>query len=121
MLIGAVAAAAPAQYGHPEGVVERRLGPDDDDRSRLLVVFDWDGAAITGAVNPGPNAAPVTRAPIDPSTWTLRFEAVGDDPAGNRVRYVVEGDLQNIGSCNRVPTGTWTQGAVTGDFILMRN
>lgn len=119
-MLGAVA--APAQYGHPlKGSWSGDWGPDDDDRSRLLVVFDWDGAAITGAVDPGPNAAPIASASLDPSTWTLRFEAVGADPDGNRVRYVVEGELQNIGSYNRVLTGSWTQDGVTGDFTLMRN
>lgn len=37
------------------------------------------------------------------------------------MRYVVEGELQNIGSYNRVLTGAWTQGGVTGDFTLIRN
>ena len=125
-MIGAVAvlgaAAAPAQYGHPlKGSWSGDWGIDDDNRSRLLLVFDWDGEAITGAVNPGPNAVPIRVASLDPSTWTLRFEAVGEDPDGNPVRYVVEGELQNIGSYNRTLTGSWTQGGATGDFTLMRN
>lgn len=120
VLLGAVA--APAQYGHPlKGSWSGDWGPDEDDRSRLLLVFDWDGEAITGTINPGPNPVPIASASLDVSTWTLRFEAVDEDADGNAVRYVVEGELQNIGSYNRVLTGSWTQGDVTGDFTLMRN
>ncbi len=122
LMLGAVAALAPAQYGHPlKGSWSGDWGPDEDDRSRLLLVFDWDGEAITGTINPGPNPVPIATASLDVSTWTLRFEAVDEDADGNAVRYVVEGELQNIGSYNRVLTGSWTQGDVTGDFTLMRN
>ena len=37
------------------------------------------------------------------------------------VAYVIDGELQNIGSYNRVITGTWTQGGTRGDFTVMRN
>ena len=117
-----VAATASAQYGHPlKGSWSGDWGPDEDDRRRLLLVLDWDGESITGTINPGPNPVPIATASLDPSTWTLRFEAVDEDADGNAVRYVVEGELQNIGSYNRVLTGSWTQGEVTGDFTLMRN
>ena len=126
VLTGAVvmlaAAAATAQYGHPlKGSWSGDWGPDEDNRTRLLLVFDWDGEAVTGTINPGPNPVPIATASLDPSTWTLRFEAVDEGPDGDPVRYVVEGELQNIGSYNRVLTGSWTQGEVTGDFTLMRN
>ena len=120
VLLGAVAAAA--QYGHPlKGSWSGDWGPDETDRTRLLLVLDWDGEAITGTINPGPNPVPIAAASLDVATWTLRFEAEDEDAGGNPVRYVVEGELQNIGSYNRVLTGSWTQGEVTGDFTLMRN
>ena len=120
LILGAVTASA--QYGHPlKGSWSGDWGPDADHRTRLLLVFDWDGEAVTGTINPGPNPVPIASASLDVSTWTLRFEAVDEDADGNPVRYVVEGELQNIGSYNRVLTGSWTQGDVTGDFTLMRN
>ena len=126
LLIGGIAVlgavAATAQYGHPlKGSWSGDWGPDEDNRTRLLLVFDWDGEAITRTISPGPNAVPIRAASLDPSTWALHFEAVGEDSDGNPVRYVVDGELQNIGSYNRVVTGSWTQGAVTGDFTIMRN
>ena len=97
VVLGALAAAA--QYGHPlKGSWSGDWGPDENDRTRLLLVFDWDGEAIIGTINPGPNPVPIATASLDASTWTLRFEAEDEDAEGNPVRYVVEGELQNIGS-----------------------
>ena len=109
-LAGAVAA---AQYGHPlKGTWSGDWGPSKETRNRVLLQLDWDGKAITGTINPGPRAVPLTAASLDPSTWSVRFEADG---------YVIEGKLENLGSYRRVLSGTWTQGGQRGDFRLTRN
>jgi len=115
-------ASAAAQYGHPlKGSWSGDWGPNADDRNRLLLLLDWDGTTITGTINPGPNAVPIAAATLDPETWSVRIEAEGEDANGDAVVYVIDGELQNIGSYNRVLTGTWTQGDETGNFMLMRN
>ncbi len=116
------AVSAAAQYGHPlKGSWSGDWGVSEDDRTRLLLEFDWDGTEITGTINPGPNAVPIAEATLDPSTWTVHLEAEGRDASGNAVPYVVDGELQNLGSSHRVISGTWTQGGVTGDFTIKRN
>ena len=115
-------ATAAAQYGHPlAGSWSGDWGPTKDARNRLLVELHWDGKAVTGTINPGPNAVPLQKASLDPSNWTVRFEAEAKDRSGQQVRYVVEGKLENLGAYNRVMTGTWSQGGVKGDFRLVRN
>jgi hypothetical protein len=111
-----------AQYGHPlTGSWSGDWGTTKETRNRLLLEFDWDGKSVTGTINPGPNAVPLQKASLDPSTWIVRFEAEAKDPSGKPVRYVVEGKLENLGAYNRVLTGTWSQGGVKGDFRLVRN
>ena len=116
------AASAFAQYGHPiTGSWSGDWGPTKANRNRVLLDLDWDGKAITGRINPGPDAVVIQKATLDASTWMVRLEAEAKDKAGQSVRYLIEGKLENIGVPNRVISGTWTQGGVKGDFKVVRN
>jgi hypothetical protein len=107
------ASTALAQFGHPlKGSWSGDWGPNKDQRTRVLLQIQWDGKAITGAINPGPNALPLTAASLDPETWQVHLEARG---------IVIDGKLDNIGSAHRVLSGTWTQAGQKGDFRLVRN
>ena len=118
----AVATAALAQYGHPlKGSWSGDWGTTKERRNRVLIDLNWDGKAITGTINPGPDAVPLTEATLDPTNWTVRFRADGKDRSGATVRYVIDGKLQNLGSYYRVITGTWSQGTQKGDFKIARN
>ncbi|MSO82487.1 MAG: hypothetical protein EXQ53_04225 [Acidobacteria bacterium] len=118
----AVGVAAAAQYGHPlKGSWSGDWGQTKETRNRLLLELNWDGQAVTGTINPGPNAVPLQKASLDPSNWTVRLEAETKDRSGQMTRYLVEGKIENLGAYNRVMTGTWSQGSVKGDFRLVRN
>ena len=108
-----VAAHAFAQFGHPlKGSWSGDWGPNKDQRTRVLLQMGWDGKAITGAINPGPNALPLTKTSLDPDTWQVHLEARG---------IVIDGKVENIGSARRVLSGVWTQAGQKGDFRLIRN
>ncbi len=108
-----LAAQAFAQLGHPlKGSWSGDRGPNKDQRTRVLLQMGWDGKAITGAINPGPNALPLTKASLDPDTWKVHLEARG---------IVIDGKVENIGSARRVLSGVWTQAGQKGDFKLIRN
>jgi len=107
------AANAIAQFGHPlKGSWSGDWGPDKDHRTRILLQMQWDGKSITGAINPGANALPLTSASLDPDTWHVHLEARG---------VVIDGKLENIGSARRVLSGVWTEAGRKGDFRLVRN
>jgi hypothetical protein len=107
------AGSASAQFGHPlKGSWSGDWGPDKDQRTRVLLQVQWDGKAITGAINPGPNARPLTKASLDPETWQVHLEARD---------VVIDGTLENLGSAHRVLSGTWTETGKKGDFRLIRN
>ena len=107
------ASSALAQFGHPlKGSWSGDWGPNKDQRTRVLLQMQWDGKAITGAIDPGPNGLPLTTASLDPETWQVHLEARG---------IVIDGKLENIGSAHRVLSGTWTQAGQKGDFRLVRN
>jgi hypothetical protein len=117
-----LASTASAQFGHPlKGTWSGDWGTGPSNRTRVLVEFHWDGKAVTGSINPGPNGVPLKVATLDPATWAVHLEGEGKGPNGANVRYVIDGKVENIGAYARFITGTWTQGATKGDFKITRN
>ena len=117
-----LAATVSAQFGHPlKGTWSGEWGPTKDKQTHVLLELNWDGKAITGRINPGPNAVPLRSATLDPSTWNVHLEAEGKDGSGRAVRYVIDGKLENIGAYERFITGTWSEGPLKGAFKVVRN
>src|SRR5918996_3381171 len=122
LLVTLIAVPAFAQFGHPlKGSWSGDWGQTKENRTRILLEMNWDGKEISGAINPGPNAVPLQKATLDPSNWSVHLEGEGKGPAGQPVRYVIDGKLQNIGAYQRFITGTWTEGSKKGDFKIVRN
>ena len=123
-LVVFLAAAVPvsAQFGHPlKGSWTGDWSPSAGQQVHVLVEMKWDGKAITGTVNPGPHGVAISKATLDPVSWNVHLEADGKDAAGKAFHYVMDGKLENIGSYNRVLSGTWTEGATKGPLKLVRN
>ena len=117
-----IAASSWAQFGHPlKGTWSGDWGPTKEKQTHVVLEFNWDGKTIGGNINPGPNAVPIQKAELDPSTWTVHVEGAGKDASGAVVRYVIDGKMENIGAYQRVLSGTWTQGTEKGTFRVVRN
>jgi len=117
-----VALPALAQFGHPlKGTWSGDWGPNKTDRTHVVLDLTWDGKAIGGRINPGPNAVPIAKATLDAATWGVHIEGDGKDAAGKTVHYVIDGKLENIGAFQRILSGSWTQGDRKGDFRVVRN
>jgi hypothetical protein len=113
---------APAQFGHPlKGSWSGDWGPNKEQRTRVLLQMQWDGKAITGAINPGPNALTLTKATLDAATWMVHLEAERKEGAAKPSQAVIDGKLENIGAYRRVLSGTWTQNGQKGQFRLVLN
>jgi hypothetical protein len=106
-----------AQQGHPlTGTWSGDWGASPTKRTQMTFVMNWDGKQVTGIINPGPDAIPISSVYVDVTNWTVRIEA---DAKGTHIS--AEGRLEDIGSYHRTIKGTWHQGAVTGDFRLTRD
>ena len=77
----------------------------------VVVYMEWDGKALTGMINPGPDVVKLTKAELTPEGWMLHLEGQG---------VVVDGKINQITSLRRTITGTWTQGGQKGTFTLQR-
>jgi hypothetical protein len=123
-----MAVTAFAQFGHPlSGTWSGDWGATKDKRERLLVQMHYNGKQVTGTINPGAAGLTLKTVTVVPGTednpgvWDIKMEADGKDASGKPVTVLVDGKLTNLGSHNRVLTGSWSQGGVKGDFKLTRN
>jgi hypothetical protein len=134
------AASALAQEGHPaKGTWLGHWGPTSTVQSRIVLVIDHDGKAMSGVFNPGPNAAPLKVARLDitpgkPSPgkgvppvlpiFKVYFEIDAKDAKGSPVAVVAEGTMHAVALYNRWVEGTWTQTAggktVKSEFKIAR-
>ena len=113
-----VGSSARSQEGHPlTGTWAGDWGPAATQRTHVTMVMNWDGKTVTGLINPGPDAVPLTSVTVDWATWTVRIEADG----GKAGRISAEGRLEDIGSYHRRIVGTWTQGGAKGNVTLTRD
>lgn len=115
-------AAGMAQQGHPlVGIWLGDWGPSATDRNPVVLDLNWENTTLSGNINPGfPDAAVIETGQLNSSNWTVHLEAVGRDAAGNPVRTIIDGQLDDLGSANRTLSGTWRRGNVNGDFTLTR-
>lgn len=106
-----------AQEGHPlTGSWHGEWHPSEGHKVPIFLYMKWNSKSIDATLSPGPKAVPI-KADLDPSNWTVHFDAETKD----HKHVTAEGKLENIGSYNRTITGTWTEGAVKGDFKLTRD
>jgi hypothetical protein len=90
-------------------------GPSSSDRNQVTVDLKWDGKALSGTVNPGPNAVTLEKSTYDAKTKTVHFEADAKSHSGSTVHYVVHGKVEGS-----TMTGTWSHDAVKGDFKITK-
>ena len=111
-----------AQQGHPlAGIWSGDWGPTATERSPVLIDMSWETTTLSGFINPGfPDAATIEVGILDSTNWTVHLEANARDEAGNTVRVVLDGKLEDIGSPHRTLTGTWSRGDTRGDFKVTR-
>src|SRR5437867_3988226 len=103
-------------HGHPaKGTFLGEWGPNAAIQDRLMLLMDWDGRAITGTINPGPQAVPITKAELNPDNWTLHIEG-----GAGAARVVFDGKFENLTWLARSLTGTYTQGNQRGTFKITR-
>lgn len=115
------ASGAAAQEGHPlVGTWRGSWGPNASERHAVTIVMQFDGKVITGVIAPGPNAIQVRKVDLEPTTWSVHFEATSEN-RDNSPRIVVDGTIKDVTSRRRSISGTWLQGTVKADFVLSRD
>jgi hypothetical protein len=122
LLMAALISHVQAQQGHPlVGSWSGDWGATPSERNRVLLLLDYDGAHITGVINPGRASIALTSAALNPQDWSVRLEAAASEQTDG-IGYLIEGRIENIGSITeRTIVGTWMQGSQRGDFRIVMN
>jgi hypothetical protein len=89
-------------------------GPTPTHRNDVTVQLKWDGKALTGVVNPGPQAITLQKTSFDPKTGAVHLEADADNH-GKLVHYVIDGKVDR-----GTMTGSWIHDNRKGDFKITK-
>ena len=88
-------------------------GPNSFERSQVVAQLKYDGKAVTGTFNPGPNPVTILKGTFNEKTGVIHLEAEGKGRDGAKNHYVIDGKLEN-----RKITGTWKYDKGAGDFTI---
>ena len=91
-------------------------GPSASDRNQVTVDMKFDGKALTGTVNPGPNAVAIEKGTFNPATGAVHMEANVKNPRGGAaVHYIIDGKLDK-----GTMSGSWNHDNRKGDFKITK-
>src|SRR5688572_14188857 len=88
-------------------------GPTATHRNPVTVDLKLDGTALTGVVNPGPNAIKLEKSTFDPKTGTVHMEAMAAGRGGAVAHFIIDGKLES-----NTMTGSWNHDGRKGDFKI---
>ena len=111
------AGAAFAQEGFPlDGTWRGELEGSGKTPVTVVMVLQWDGQKVSGTINPGPDAVPISDAKLVPEGWHVTVAA--KNAAGKPIAF--EGVIGDLGAYNRTITGTWSEGGRTFKVRMVR-
>jgi hypothetical protein len=108
-----------AQEGHPlAGTWHGTWSSDPKKINDVTLVLEYDGTAVKGMMNPGPDAIRFDKITLDPATWSVRFEARS---AATKTPIVIDVKIEDVTNRRRSLVGTFTDGSTKGDFKASRD
>jgi hypothetical protein len=114
LLICATALLLLAQSDPVSGTWSGDWGPTATHRNPVTVQLKWDGKALSGVVNPGPNAITLQKTSFDTKTGAVHMEADAVGYAG-KVHYVIDGKVEK-----GTMSGSWNHEKGKGDFKITK-
>jgi len=108
---------APSSNADPlTGRWEGEWGPSPERQTSVVLELKWDGAMLTGTVNPGGRAAELGKTSFNPKTNAISMELDVHDVSGELDHYSIQGKVDG-----KSMSGTWTRNKGAGTFKISRN
>jgi len=110
-----------AQEGHPlSGTWLGDWGTQESSQHFLTLIMEWDGTAISGQANPGPNTTSIGQITLHSADWSVSIDMPMKDDNGTQIQFKGQGKLENLGAQTRTLNGTWEANGESGTFTLTR-
>ena len=106
----------PATVDLLSGRWEGEWGPSPERQTNVVLELKWDGANLTGTVNPGGREAALTKASFNPGTNAVAMELDVVDVQGEMDHYSITGKVDG-----QKMSGTWTRKNGTGTFKISKD
>jgi hypothetical protein len=90
-------------------------GPTAEHRNSVTLQLNWDGAKLTGTVNPGEMAIQLTETSFNPETSAIMMKAEAKGHDGAMMHYTIEGKVEG-----NTMMGTWSHEKQQGDFMATK-
>src|SRR5262245_39757905 len=88
-------------------------GPNRYERNQVVAQLKYDGKAVTGTFNPGPNPVTISKGSFNEKTGAIHLEGDGRGRDGGKNHYLIDGKLEK-----GTITGTWKYDKGNGDFKI---
>jgi hypothetical protein len=109
------AAPADASADPVSGTWKGDWGPTPTHRNPVTLELKLDGGTLTGTVNPGASAVPLTKGSFAKDTGMISMEADAKGEKGAPVHYMIEGKVEGT-----TMSGSWKHDDKNGDFKLTK-
>lgn len=106
---------SPASTDPVSGEWVGQWGPSPSRQTAVTLELKWDGSNLTGTVNPGRDAIPLSKALFDPQSQAVTLELDGPNPDREIVHYVIKGTIEGM-----TMRGTFDRDGDAGTFQLER-
>jgi hypothetical protein len=101
----ALSGTAQCQEGHP--LTGTWFGNCGNDNQFLTLIMSWNGSAVEGTVNPGPDSTPLDSMQLDTSNWSLHAKMKLTSTTDGPLDFTIDGKLNDVLDSTRNITGTW--------------
>ena len=91
-------------------------GPSEERQTHVVLELKWDGAKLTGVVNPDSRAMDISTASFNANTSAVKMELDAIDLNGEMDHYSIQGKVDG-----KNMSGTWTRKNGAGTFKISRN
>lgn len=113
VLCGCSSATTSSEADPISGTWVGEWGPSPSRQTEVTVELKWDGATLSGTIDPDRRPFELTKASFDPKTNAVKMELDGPNSQRETVHYVIDGKISGT-----TMSGTFDRAGEKGTFKI---